>query len=99
MQALRETHKILSQVDILGSPIVLGTSIAAGLQRFVSEPLKARNPLQFVTGLGHGSLALAQLGTYGLFNAVSQVSNHRPLSILSFLALRVQCSVPGAHGA
>ena len=86
VQALRETHKILSQVDILGSPIVLGASLAAGLQSFVREPLKARNPVQFVVGLGHGSRALLQLGTYGLFNAVSQVG-----SCLCLAQVRVPC--------
>lgn len=79
MQALRETHKILSQVDILGSPIVLGTSIAAGLQRFVTEPLKARNPAQFVVGLGHGSLALLKFGSFGFLNAIAQVRAWLPL--------------------
>ena len=72
-QALHETHKILGQVDILGSPIVLGTSLIAGLRQFIAEPLKAHNPKQFVIGLGHGTLALAKYGAFGLLLAFEQV--------------------------
>ena len=72
-QALHETHKILGQVDILGSPIVLGTSLVAGLRQFIAEPLKAHNPKQFVVGVGHGTLALAKYGAFGVLIAIEQV--------------------------
>ena len=73
MQALHETHKILGQVDILGSPIVLGSSIVTGVRQFISEPLKAHNPKQFVIGLGHGTLALVKYGAFGFLLAIEQV--------------------------
>lgn len=73
VQALHETHKILGQVEILGSPIVLGTSLIAGMRQFITEPLKAHNPKQFVVGLGHGSLALAKYGAFGVLLAFEQV--------------------------
>lgn len=73
VQALHETHKILGQVDILGSPIVLGSSLVVGLRQFITEPLKAHNPKQFVIGLGHGTLALAKYGSFGLLLAFEQV--------------------------
>lgn len=60
-------------MDILGSPIVLGSSIIAGLRQFITEPLKARNPKQFVIGLGYGSLALVKYGSFGCLLALEQV--------------------------
>jgi len=41
-QAVHELHKILGQMDLLGSPIVLTTSLVAGVARFLAEPAKAR---------------------------------------------------------
>jgi hypothetical protein len=41
-QAVHELHKILGQMDLLGSPIVLTTSLVAGVARFFAEPAKAR---------------------------------------------------------
>ncbi|KAK9809768.1 hypothetical protein WJX73_004442 [Symbiochloris irregularis] len=73
LQALHETHKILGQVDILGSPIVLGSNIIAGLRQFITEPLKAENPKQFIIGVGYGSLALVKYGTFGCLLALEQL--------------------------
>jgi hypothetical protein len=41
-QAVHELHKILGQMDLLGSPIVLTASLVAGVARFFAEPAKAR---------------------------------------------------------
>ncbi|KAK9808775.1 hypothetical protein WJX72_003363 [[Myrmecia] bisecta] len=73
-QALSEMHKILGQVDILGTPIALGSSIMSGLTAFFVEPAKARTPKQFAKGLGHGSMVLLRNTTFGIFNMIGQVS-------------------------
>lgn len=74
MQALHEVHKILGQVNILGSPIVLGSNIFEGLRTFFNEPLKARNPKQFARGIGKGSVALVKFSAFGFLEAIAQVS-------------------------
>ena len=73
MQALHEVHKILGQVNILGSPIVLGSNIFEGLTTFFKEPLKARNPKQFARGMGKGSVALVKFSAFGFLEAIGQV--------------------------
>lgn len=75
LQALHEVHKILGQVNILGSPIVLGSSIFEGLRTFFKEPLKARNPKQFARGIGKGSVALIKFSAFGFLEAFGQVRN------------------------
>lgn len=77
LQALHEVHKILGQVNILGSPIVLGSNIFEGLSTFFKEPLKARNPKQFARGIGKGSVALVKFSAFGFLEALGQV-RHRP---------------------
>ena len=66
-------HKILGQVNILGSPIVLGSNIFEGLTTFFKEPLKARNPKQFARGMGKGSVALVKFSAFGFLEAIGQV--------------------------
>ena len=73
LQALHEVHKILGQVNILGSPIVLGSNIFEGLTTFFKEPLKAKNPKQFARGIGKGSIALVKFSAFGFLEAVGQV--------------------------
>lgn len=48
-------HKILGKVDILGGPIVLGSSIVTGVTDFFAEPAKATNPREFAHGLATGT--------------------------------------------
>ena len=73
LQALHEVHKILGQVDILGSPIVLGSNLVSGVTTFIKEPLKARNPKQLARGVGKGSLALVRFTSFGMLEAICQV--------------------------
>jgi len=83
VQALHEVHKILGQVNILGSPIVLGSNILEGLTTFFKEPLKARNPKQFASGMAKGSLALVKFSAFGFLEAIGQVSPPPPLEVSS----------------
>lgn len=50
-------HKILGQVDILGSPILLGSSLITGVTSFFYEPAKGAQlgPEEFAKGLGKGA--------------------------------------------
>ena len=74
MQALHEMHKILSQVEILGSPIMLGSSLISGLSTFLAEPAKARNPSEFARGVGTGSVTLVKMASFGILTFIGQVS-------------------------
>lgn len=74
LQALHEMHKILSQVEILGSPIMLGSSLISGLSTFLAEPAKARNPTEFARGVGTGSVTLVKMASFGILTFVGQVS-------------------------
>lgn len=78
LQALHEMHKILSQVEILGSPIMLGSSLISGLSTFLAEPAKARNPSEFARGVGTGSVTLIKMASFGILTFIGQVS--RPAS-------------------
>ena len=66
-------HKILSQVEILGSPIVLGSSLISGLSTFLAEPAKARNPTEFARGVGTGSVTLVKMASFGILTFIGQV--------------------------
>ncbi len=66
-------HKILSQVEILGSPIMLGSSIISGLSTFLAEPAKARNPSEFARGVGTGSVTLIKMASFGILTFIGQV--------------------------
>ena len=96
LQALHEVHKILGQVNILGSPIVLGSNIFEGLRTFFNEPLKAKNPKQFARGIGKGSVALVKFSAFGFLEAIGQVSNC--LIYLSAMDMRRRVIVmPDSH--
>lgn len=66
-------HKILSQVEILGSPIMLGSSLISGLSTFLAEPAKARNPSEFARGVGTGSVTLVKMASFGILTFIGQV--------------------------
>lgn len=70
---MHELHKILGQMDLLGSPILLTTSLLAGVASFFAEPAKARSPGEFAHGVGQGTLALLRSAAFGLCNALGQV--------------------------
>ncbi|KAL0042783.1 hypothetical protein WJX79_011021 [Trebouxia sp. C0005] len=72
--ALHEMHKILSQVEILGSPIMLGSSIISGLSTFLAEPAKARNPSEFARGVGTGSVTLIKMASFGILTFIGQLT-------------------------
>ena len=59
-QVIKEMHKILGQVDILGSPILLGSSLITGVTSFFYEPAKGAQlgPEEFAKGLGKGAWVL-----------------------------------------
>ena len=84
-------HKILSQVEILGSPIMLGSSIISGLSTFLAEPAKARNPFEFARGVGTGSVTLIKMASFGILTFIGQVRawsrcaghTHNTLSIIA----------------
>lgn len=78
LQALHEMHKILSQVEILGSPIMLGSSLISGLSTFLAEPAKARNPTEFARGVGTGSVTLVKMASFGILTFIGQVRPHPP---------------------
>lgn len=73
-------HKILSQVEILGSPIMLGSSLISGLSTFLAEPAKARNPSEFARGVGTGSVTLVKMASFGILTFIGQVSCWPPLT-------------------
>ena len=71
---MHELHKILGQMELLGSPILLTSSLLAGVASFFAEPAKARSPGEFAHGVGQGTLALLRSAAFGLCNALGQVS-------------------------
>ncbi len=74
-QALHEMHKILGQVDILGSPILLGSSLVTGVTSFFYEPAKGivHSPEEFARGLAAGTISLIKNSAYGIFSTLGQV--------------------------
>lgn len=66
-------HKILGQVDIVGVPFTLGSSLVEGLTGLLVNPAKARNPAEFFDSLGHGFFILFRNAAYGIFHAFGQV--------------------------
>ena len=70
---MHELHKILGQMDLLGSPILLTSSLVTGVASFFAEPAKARSPREFAHGVGHGTLVLLRSTAFGLCHALGQV--------------------------
>lgn len=71
-------HKILGQVDFIGSPIMLGSSIITGVVDFVCEPVKGAmegsGPIAFARGVAKGSSSLVRNTTCGTLTAVGQLA-------------------------
>lgn len=75
-QFLKDVHKILGSVDILGTPIKLGSSIITGVASFFYEPAKGivHSPEAFTRGLATGTMSLIKNSMYGVFDTVSHVT-------------------------
>ena len=89
MQGLHEMHKILGQVDILGSPIVLSNSLIVGLTRFIAEPAKARNPQEFMRGVVQGSVIFVKMFSYGFLTFFGQVGPSFAVCVPARLRVRL----------
>ena len=44
VQALQQMHKILGQVDIVGVPFTLGSSLFEGFSGLIMKPAQAKSP-------------------------------------------------------
>ena len=73
MQALQQMHKILGQVDIVGVPFVLGSSLVEGVRSLVVAPTQADSPQEFFDSLGRGFLILFRNAAYSIMHALGQV--------------------------
>ena len=89
---MHELHKILGQMDLLGSPILLTSSLLAGVASFFAEPAKARSPGEFAHGVGQGTLALLRSAAFGLCHALGQV--RRPPLRPCMLTINQQPGMP-----
>lgn len=73
MQALQQMHKILGQVDIVGVPFTLGSSLIEGVTSLVVAPTRATTPQEFFGILGRGFFILFRNAAYGIMHALGQV--------------------------
>ena len=73
VQALQQMHKILGQVDIVGVPFTLGSSLFEGVTSLVVAPTKAKSPEEFFDSLGRGFFILFRNAAYGIMHALGQV--------------------------
>lgn len=73
---MTEVHKLLGSVDILGTPIQLGTSLIGGVASFFYEPAKGiiHGPEDFARGLAAGTMSLIKSSAYGVFSSVGQLA-------------------------
>jgi len=81
LQALQQMHKILGQVDIVGVPFTLGSSLIEGLTSLIVAPTKAKSPTEFFDSIGIGFLILFRNAAYGIMHAFGQVQYY----LLSFV--------------
>ena len=72
MQALQQMHKILGQVDIVGVPFTLGSSLIEGVTSLVVAPTRATTPQEFFDSLGRGFFILFRNAAYGVMHALGQ---------------------------
>jgi hypothetical protein len=82
VQALQQMHKVLGQVDVLGTPIVLGSSLLSGISSLIIEPTKAHSPEEFLFGVFSGTFTLLRNTAFGFINAFGQVGLEQLRSIL-----------------
>lgn len=66
-------HKVLGQVDVLGTPIVLGSSLIKGVSGLIVQPTRAHSPEDFFDGVFGGTFNLVRYAAFGLMNAFGQV--------------------------
>ena len=78
-------HKILGQVDIVGVPFTLGSTLFEGICGLIVAPAKARSPAEFFDSIGQGLFILFRNAAYGVFHAFGQVQGPC-LPVLSVLA-------------
>ena len=74
VQALQQMHKILGQVDIVGVPFTLGSSLFEGFSGLIMKPAQAESPAEFFDSLGHGLFILFRNALFGVLHAFGQVS-------------------------
>lgn len=79
VQALQQMHKILGQVDIVGVPFTLGSSLFEGFSGLIMKPAQAKSPAEFFDSLGHGLFILFRNAMFGVLHAFGQVS---PLPVM-----------------
>lgn len=87
MQVLYDVHKILGSVELIGSPVKLGSSIIDGVASFFYEPAKGitQGPEEFVKGLATGTINLLKKSLSGVFITVGQIAEGfgKTLAVLS----------------
>lgn len=66
-------HKVLGQVDVLGTPIVLGSSLLSGFSSLIIKPTRAHSPEEFLDNVFSGTFTLLRNAAFGLMNAFGQV--------------------------
>ena len=74
VQALQQMHKILGQVDIVGVPFTLGSSLIEGFSGLIMKPAQAKSPAEFFNSVGRGLFILFRNALFGVLHAVGQVS-------------------------
>ncbi len=66
-------HQVLGQVDVLGTPIVLGSSLLSGFSSLIIKPTRAHSPEEFLDNVFSGTFTLLRNAAFGLMNAFGQV--------------------------
>ena len=88
VQALQQMHKILGQVDIVGVPFTLGSSLFEGFSGLIMKPAQAKSPAEFFDSLGHGLFVLFRNALFGVLHAFGQV---RPLLLIPSRPIIILC--------
>lgn len=75
-QFIKNAYKIVTSVDIIGSPINLIDNVGSGVKAFFYEPAQGlvQGPGEFAKGLGRGTKKLVSSTAYGVLNSASKVT-------------------------
>lgn len=72
---LSELYKVLGNVELVGAPVSLISTLGTGVVDFFYEPAKGivHGPDEFARGMASGTVSLLKNSAYGIFHTVGQV--------------------------
>ena len=73
---LSELYKVLGNVELVGAPVSLISTLGTGVVDFFYEPAKGivHGPDEFARGVASGTVSLIKNSAYGIFHTVGQVT-------------------------